>query len=169
MGEDRGKKQNRLALVNAVRGHDNTIVHSFLHTGGECPKCGCKELHTRYCKFGEVPAVRRCELEDEHLHRICGACKYPWVERTLDHAMLAEEKGEVASESELQCVLVAVALQVGGICLNRALVTTCRGWRLQFSRDIELDQITVLPLEPEPAKGDVSNPRGPEDMVQEGG
>ena len=169
MGEDRGKKQNRLALIGSIRGHENTVAHAFNHTDGHCPKCGCKEHHLLYCKPGSGMGVRLCELEGEHLHRICGACKYPWVERCLDQAMLAEERGEYPAESELAAVLVAIALKMGGVVLSQEFVASYRGWLLRFERDAEREQITVTAAAPAEEMGTIAHPKGPDDILGGGG
>ena len=50
-----------------------------------CSKCGCPNASAKYCMgTGSSKRVATCEIEGEHLHRICARCGYEWIENTLD-------------------------------------------------------------------------------------
>ena len=167
MGEDRQKKVIRLAVKQMIRGHDSTVAHAFRHTDGKCPKCACAQLHTMFCKPGqedvEMPYVEHCRLDGEHLHRICSACGYLWVERCWDHAIAVEERGQLIAEGEAAMMLVALAHAQAGIRFNREHLETFRGWIAQFTRE---DDAIVLTAEPAPPQvGEIRHPRSPEDHI----
>lgn len=167
MGEDKRKKEDRLAVLASVQGHDSTVAHAFNHTEGKCPKCGFGEHMLMFCVPGQsaLPRVRGCELDGEHLHRMCGACKYPWVERCLDQAMLAEGRGEMTAESEIAAALASVVHLAGGLRLERGVVGSYRGWIIRFERDGEAGTITITASAPPPQGGQVVHPSRPEDVA----
>lgn len=50
-----------------------------------CSKCGCPNASTKYCMgTGSSNRVTTCEIEGEHLHRVCAKCGYEWLENTLE-------------------------------------------------------------------------------------
>lgn len=153
--ESRTNTENRIAVLDSIRGHDSTIAHSFNHTGGACPKCGNEKHHMAFCLPGasDLPRVRGCELEGEHLHRMCGACHYPWIERPLDQAMLAERAGDVAAESELAAALAVIVERANGLELDSSLVSSRKGWVIRFTRDPEKRTLTLKAGPPEPQRG----------------
>ena len=131
MGRDeRDNRTNRMVVLDSIRGHESTVAHGFNHTGGRCPKCNSPQQAVAFCLPGSLvlPRLSTCELEGEHLHRVCAACKYPWIERCLDQAMLAEQQGEAVAESELAAALVVILERAGGAELDQALVGSRRGW-----------------------------------------
>jgi hypothetical protein len=75
----------------------------------------------------------------------------------MDHAMLAQERGEAVVESELAAVLAVVAEHTGGIELDMALVGSRRGWILQFARDAEKRTVSVT-SRPAPPQKPVTHP-----------
>lgn len=151
MGEDRVKRDNRMIVLASVQGHESTVAHAFNSTGGRCPKCGCDQCLLMFCAPSSrpLPALRGCELEGEHLHRMCGACHYPWIERCLDRALLSQEKGELTAESELAAALASVAHHAGGIAIPRHTIDSYRGWTLKFHREEGTLCITAEPSTPD--------------------
>lgn len=164
--ETRQAHSAKLAVMASVQGHNSTVAHSFNHTDGACPKCGCKEHHMRFCVPYKrpLPAMPNCELDGEHLHRICGACLYPWVERCLDQAMLSEERGELVAESEMAAALAAIANRTGGLKVERGILASYRGWVIHFHRDQESGNLVITSSEPPPQKGDPVHLK-PEDVI----
>lgn len=164
--ETRQRHSDKIAVLNRVRGHESSVAHSFNHTEGRCPKCARAELLLYFCHpDGEnVGQVRGCELDGEHLHVMCATCKYTWIERPYDQAVLLEESGTTLAEGELACVLAAIALKSGGIRLSRETVTSMRQWKIHFHRELESDHITVTVEEPENPRGEVVHP-SPEQMI----
>jgi len=164
MGEDRQKRENRMAVLASVQGHESTVAHAFNHTGGTCPKCGFGQHMLMFCLPDQsvLPRVRGCELDGEHLHRLCGACKYPWVERCLDQAMLAQEAGEMTAESEMAAALAALAHRAGGLSLDRAIVGTYRGWTIRFHRDPAQGTLTITAEPAPPQTGQPAHPEPPQ-------
>jgi len=132
--------------------HDETVPHAFNHTDGVCPKCASKNHHIVFCRPGqtEIPRVMGCEVDGDHLHRQCGMCGYPWVERCYDQLLEAQEEGWLIAESQLLCVLAATAHRAGGISTDRAAVIGYRGWIVRFRRDPLSELVTVTAEEPEP-------------------
>ena len=58
----------------------------FLEQRG-CPKCGGKDIHSRYCGPGQRD--RCCPIfwpndHAEHIRRHCRRCSYEWDERPLN-------------------------------------------------------------------------------------
>jgi hypothetical protein len=161
MGRDQKTNEaNRLSVLDSVRGHESSIAHSFNHTGGQCPKCGFPQQEMFFCLPDQnvLPRLRSCELDGEHLHRMCRACHYPWIERCLDQAMLSEREGRVIAESELAAVLAVVAERTEGIELDSALVSSRRGWELTFFRDPEKRTIRVTSAPAPPQSGRPAHP-----------
>lgn len=152
--ETRQAHTRKLQLAASARGHDNTVAHAFRHTDGLCPKCGCSKQAVFFCHPAgrEAPSLQGCELDGEHLHRGCAACKYCWVERCLDQAMMAEERGEMKAESEMAAALAALAAQAGGVTFHRGVIDEYRGWTLKFERDQETETVT-LTAEPREEEG----------------
>lgn len=161
--ESRDNDAQRLSVLRSVLGHENTVAHSFNHTNGQCPMCACPNQHMMFCDPGSAdsPKVRGCELDGAHLHRVCAQCSYPWIERTLDQAMHAEQRGEVVAESELAAALACI-LQFGGqLDLPNERVAQHRGWVIQFTRQEENLRLSVsppapqvgVPVHPDPPQG----------------
>lgn len=151
--ETRQAHTRKLQILSSARGHDNTVAHTFRHTDGLCPKCGCDKQAIFFCNptGREAPSLNGCELDGEHLHRGCAACKYCWVERCLDQAMMAEEKGEHLAESELAAALAALASRAGGVTFQRGVIDGFRGWILRFERDQENGTVTLTSEAPKEA------------------
>ena len=58
-----------------------------------CPKCGLENASTKYCAgASSVKRVPGCEVEGEHLHRLCARCGYEWIEYALDKVISYETK-----------------------------------------------------------------------------
>lgn len=152
-----------MTVLESVRGHDSTIAHAHNHTDGHCPKCGNTNHVRMFCAPGEalLPRVRGCELDGEHIHILCGACRYPWIERPLDQSLLSQERGEFAAESEMAAVLAAVAHRQGGISLDQALVAGYRGWVIEFRRDVEARTLTVRASQGPASSGQAVHPAFP--------
>lgn len=152
--ESRDNERGRLEVLESVQGHDSSVAHSWNHTGGQCPKCGCPKHEMMFCLPGQtkLPRVRGCELDGEHVHRLCGSCHYPWIERPMDHTVLAQEKGEVQAESEL-AALLAWMLELRGnpVEVTRRELTAHRGWTIVFARDLASDMMTASVRPPEDA------------------
>lgn len=168
-GQDRRQEtQDKVRVLTSIKGHDNSVAHRFNHTEGHCPKCGCGEHLMAFCNpdIGNQPSVRGCELQGEHVHRICRACKYPWIERCLDQAMLAESEGVLCVESEMAAALVVILEQAGGAILDHALVGSRRSHRILFHRDPEKRTLTLTVLEPEEQKGEIAHLR-PSDVMEQ--
>lgn len=57
-----------------------------------CEKCGAplQAFLKRWCAGASRldPDPRRCKIEGEHLHALCQACGYGWIEYTKDHDQL---------------------------------------------------------------------------------
>jgi hypothetical protein len=155
--ETRQAHSRKLSILASARGHDASVAHAFNHTEGQCPKCGSDKHLVRYCYPNQgrnVPHYPNCELDGEHLHRGCGACRYQWIERCLDQAMLSEERGEIAAESELAALLAALCSHTGGVSMSRETLYQHRGWILKFVRDGERDFVTVTSEAPPPQVGE---------------
>jgi hypothetical protein len=169
-GDRRQERRDGIAVLESIRGHDSTVAHSFGHTDGRCPKCGCEQQLMAFCfPDGEkVPKVRGCELEGEHLHRICGACKYPWVERPMDQLMLSQLEGQTIAEGELAAALAVILDQANGATLDSALVGSRRGWVIQFVRDPEKRTLVLTTRPPDEQRGQVVHP-DPEHLMNPGG
>lgn len=150
MGVDqRENERRRMLVIDSVRGHAHSMVHAHNHTDGHCPKCGCDKFHRFFC-VGErqsdppLPRLPGCEVDGEHVHLMCGACKYPMIERCLDQAMLSESEGNLPVESEMAAVLAALVQSHGGIQLSLEKVYTFRtNVMVHFERDQEADTITL--------------------------
>jgi len=155
MGRDeRDRRSERGLVIESVKGHDSTIAHSFNHTDGVCPKCGCSRQSMMFCLPGsQLPRLRSCELDGEHIHRICAQCFYPWIERPLDHAMLAEKNGDMVCESEFACVLACLLNTNGEITLPRDVVVGYRGWKVHFERDGASEHTTMSAVPADPQTG----------------
>ena len=151
--ESRQVNSFKLKVSAAARGHDGTVAHSFRHTDGLCPKCTCDKQAIFFCDPNgrEKPSLAGCELDGEHLHRGCAACKYCWVERCWDQAMMAEEKGEITAESEMAAALAVLASRSGGVTFQRGVIEAHRGWKLRFDRDQETETVTLTSEAPEEA------------------
>jgi hypothetical protein len=160
MGEDRGKKQARMAMKEAIRGHENTFAHAWDHTGGHCPKCGCKQHMMAYCWPGksDQPHIPLCEVDGEHVHRVCASCKYPWVERPLDVTRLAEQEGRISAESELAAALAFIVNVNGGVRLPIAGVLSVRGWTIICRRDQEDGTLEITAEPPAEKPGEIHHP-----------
>jgi len=139
--------------------HDPSVPHAFNHTGGECPKCGSKRHHILYCLQGQtgLPKVVGCEVDGEHLHRQCGDCGYPWIERCYDHAIHSQEEGVTIAESQLMSALAALAHRSGGISLEQAVISGYRGWTIRFTRDADRGSVTIT-AEETPPSGEPAHP-----------
>lgn len=168
--ERNAKRDARMSVLESVRGHDSTVAHAWNHTDGRCPKCGCPQQVMIFCVPGstDLPRVRGCELDGEHIHRLCQACRYPWIERPLDQAMLAEEAGEFTAESEVAALLAALADRSGGISLAKAIIATYRGWVIRFQRNAEEGTVTVTASAPVQQKGEPRHPDFPPSGATEG-
>lgn len=154
-----------MTVLESIRGHDNTVAHAFMHTGGRCPQCNCDQLLRAFCwpdSEAPMPRIRGCELGGAHLHLLCAACKYPFVERTMDQAIHAEAEGTMVAESEMSAVLAAVAARTGGLSLDRVLVSNFRGWTIRFVRDPLQGTLVVTAEAPVP-QGAIAHP-DPKDL-----
>jgi len=161
--ETRQAHSDRLAVLESVQGHDSTVAHAFNHTNGHCPKCGCDKQMMMFCLPGQslLPRLRACELDGEHVHRMCSGCSYPWIERPLDQLLLSQEKGQMAAESEQAAALAAFADRSGGLSLSRAIIAKYRGWILTFHRDQEHGTLEITAAPPEPQTGAPAHPDPP--------
>lgn len=170
MGRDeRQAKEQKLMVLDSIRGHDSTVAHSFNHTDGVCPKCSCPDQAMAFCMPGsDLPRLRGCELSGEHLHRVCSRCRYPWIERCLDQAMLAEAQGDVPAESQLAAALALIVERSGGLTLDMGLVASYRGRVIHFERDGERGTITVTVSDRIPQSGAPRHP-DPDDLSPAGG
>lgn len=160
--ESRQENSRMLQLREAIRGHDNSVVHAFQHTGGKCPKCGCPNQMMLFCNTGDrlAPGVPRlgmggCEIEGEHLHLLCQSCQYPWIERCWDHSILSREKGEAEVNSELGCAMAAIAHQQGGVRFDRAAIDAHSRWILTRTSDDQQVIFTARP--PEAQRGEAQH------------
>jgi len=164
-GSDRRQGQrDSIAVLDSIRGHESTIAHSWNHTQGRCPKCGCDQQVMCFCHPDgtDLPKVSGCELEGEHVHRLCARCKYPWIERPLDQAILSEREGTLVAESELAAALAVILNRTGGAELAMPLVFAHRGWVIQFVRDAERGLLILTTRPAEPQVGQVVHPNFPE-------
>lgn len=165
MGRDeRENKAGRLAVLESVKGHESTVAHSFNHTEGTCPKCGSRQQLLMFCAPGsnDLPRVRGCDLDGEHLHRLCAACKYPWIERCLDQAILSERDGQMTVESEFAAALAVILERTDGVELDASLVSSRRGWIVQFTRSPERRTLALTTHPGPPAKGTPAHPAYPD-------
>lgn len=171
-GQDRRQdKRDTIAVLDSIRGHESTVAHGFNHTEGHCPKCGADQQMFLFCvpdNDDNLPALRGCSLEGEHLHRVCGRCRYPWIERPLDQAMLSESEGVVPAESELAAALALILDRTGGAELNYELVMAHRHWLLRFARDPEKRTLTVTASAPPEQVGRAKNASMEDIEAQEG-
>ena len=151
--ETRQVNTYKLKVMASTKGHDGTVAHTFRHTDGLCPKCGCPKQAIFFCDPNgrDKPSIPGCELDGEHLHRGCGACNYCWVERCWDQAMMAEESGEMVAESEMAAALAVLASHADGVTFHRGVLEEHRGWILQFDRNQETGTVTLTSRAPEPA------------------
>lgn len=158
--ESRTNAEGRLSVLDSIRGHESTVAHAFNHTDGRCPKCGNQQHRFMFCLPGstDLPRLRSCELEGEHLHRICAACSYPWIERPLDQAMLSEASGEMAAESEMAAALAVILERTEGAELDLPLVQSRKGWIIAFVRDQVRRTITITTRPPAPQVGRPAHP-----------
>jgi hypothetical protein len=158
-------------LMTRPAGHDASVVHSFNHTGGECPKCSSKRHHVVFCLPGQsaVPRVSSCEVDGEHLHRQCGDCGYPWAERCYDQLLLSQEEGTVLVESRLLAALACLADRSKGISIDERVIAGYRGWTIRFRQDLATGAVTITaeetpdagkPTHPELRTGGASNQGG---------
>jgi hypothetical protein len=150
-----------IVLMPKPATHDPSTIHSFGHTDGKCPKCGCEQQIMLFCLPYQraLPALPGCGLEGEHLHRVCGACQYPWVERCLDQYWLSQEKGEVPVESELAAILASVVDVYNNVQVNVLTLPKYRGMILNFHRDADRDTVLVT-LSPAPTQqGEIVHPK----------
>lgn len=154
--ESKVNEAARIRVMNSVRGHDNSIAHAFMHSEGACPKCGCDKQAIMFCSPSgdqdHVPRLIGCELDGEHLHRLCSACQYAWIERCMDQAMLAQESGETTAESELAAALSSIAAATAGVRIERPKLEHHRGWIIRFVRDESSITITTEPAVPQSGK-----------------
>ena len=167
-GSDRRQEtRDRISVLDSIRGHESTVAHSFNHTGGQCPKCGCQQHAMFFCapNIPELPKLRLCELEGEHLHRMCNACHYPWIERPLDQAMLSEKIGLIVAESELASALSVILDRTDGAELDHQLVSSRRGWLIQFDRDPVRRTLVLKTRPPDPQVGTPQHPT-PQDVPE---
>jgi hypothetical protein len=148
-----------LVLMARPGTHDATLAHSFNHTDGICPKCSSKNHHIIFCLPGQsnLPRVSGCEVDGEHLHRQCGSCGYPWVERGYDQLLLSQEEGWALVDSQLVAALACVADSHGGITANEDAVNSYRGWTIRLLRDPVHRRITIT-AEPTPETGKPAHP-----------
>jgi hypothetical protein len=156
-----------LVLMPRPTGHDETVPHPFNHTDGVCPKCSSKNHHIVFCRPGqsEIPRVTGCEVDGDHLHRQCGMCGYPWVERCYDQLLESQEEGWLIAESQIMCALAATAARSGGISIDSAIVSGYRGWTVRFHRDPAAGAVLIT-AEETPETG---APTHPEQRHQQGG
>lgn len=165
MGEDRIKKLNRLEVREMLRGHDSMVAHAWNHTDGKCPKCSCPELRRMFCGSGieGQPRIKGCSLDGEHIHLICGACSYLWVERCWDLALANEEKGMLKAEGEAAMMLAALAQSRNGVRFSQEHLETFRGWIIHVRRE---EGFIVLTAEAAPPQiGEIRHPQSIEDHV----
>lgn len=160
MGYEERERKSGVLVLRAAKGHDASVAHTFNHTDGRCPKCANGQLVNMFCHPGqsEQPRLRSCELEGEHLHRICGACRYAWIERPMDQAMLNERMGVVVAEGQLAACLAVIVERTDGAKLDAQLVDSRRGWILHIARDPERREITVTASPPPKEAGKASHP-----------
>lgn len=166
MGEDKIKKLNRFAVREMLRGHNSTVAHAHNHTDGRCPKCANDQLVRMFClPDNEInqPRMRGCTLDGEHIHLVCGACKYLWVERCWDVALANAESGTLVAEGDASMMLAALAADRGGVRFNREHLETFRGWIVHLEREGDLLTVTAEPAPPQ--KGEIRHPTSPEDHV----
>lgn len=162
--ESRVNEGRRMLVLEAVRGHESTVPHTFNHTGGQCPKCGAQQQNIVFClPSSSLPHVTTCELEGEHLHRICAACGYPWIERCMDQAIFSEQRGEFRAESELAAILSVVVEKLDGVKLPSELVRSHKGWVIDLTRDAETG-VVVLTTRQAPEELGAQHPKRPEDL-----
>ena len=54
----------------------------------DCIKCGCDNASIKYCEGKtSLKHVPGCEVDGEHLHRVCAMCGYEWLEYCADSAL----------------------------------------------------------------------------------
>lgn len=166
--ETRQAHTRRISMIRAARGHSASQAHAFHHTNGMCPKCARKQLVLFYCSPDERGAQQMggCEMDGPHLHVWCAVCKYGWIERCWDQAMLAEEQGLLIADSEAAAILALIAIGKHGIRLNIGEVEAHRGAIITFTRDHENDTITIT-AEPPKEQGQ-PNTKIPDDLAAEG-
>jgi hypothetical protein len=53
-----------------------------------CPMCGMDKFGVRYCEGKDMmdPDPQQCPIIGQHLHVLCGACQYSWLEHTLEQS-----------------------------------------------------------------------------------
>lgn len=50
-----------------------------------CPKCNHKVIRSKFCPGNSwITTSKRCEIKDEHLHRVCDECGFWWIELCAD-------------------------------------------------------------------------------------
>ncbi len=50
-----------------------------------CPKCNNTQASSRFCPGkGFKRHVPGCNLDGEHIHRVCARCGYEWISTPLD-------------------------------------------------------------------------------------
>lgn len=95
--EQREKLARELAVVDAtigpVRQHD-------VYRGMGCPKCGApsQAFARAFCPGKRDGFQGQCQTFGEHLHGMCGMCKFQWREETLDAAANRDRMAEELSK-----------------------------------------------------------------------
>lgn len=150
-----GQRRNDMRIVELSKGAENTVARAFNSTAGQCTQCGCPEQAMLFCGGSGVTGVRGCDLDGEHIHRLCKSCKYPWVERTLAQRIEMEGQGEHEANSELSEALVAAVVKSGGIRIAAETLHQYRGWVLSFRREEDSSFVVIEAREPAPQKGEI--------------
>lgn len=111
----RGERENELDRRRMIADFERMVggikPHQvYLSTG--CPMCGEHSFGCAYCS-GKQPldpeADRKCPLEGEHLHVVCGTCHYGWIERTKKSQAEADA-GDIPENAASVLVSTALAL-----------------------------------------------------------
>jgi hypothetical protein len=111
MGADqRSNELERRRLIAEFERHVGGIKAHQVYLADGCPMCGEHAFGCAYCAgVDELDPDKRnkCPIEGEHLHVICGTCKYGWLERTKKQQAEIDAGGIPESAAS---VLVARAL-----------------------------------------------------------
>lgn len=91
----REQRDNSIEMQRAIANYERKIggikAHKIFNETG-CPMCGMDKFAVRYCEGKDMldPNPQQCPIIGQHLHVVCGACKYSWLEHTLEQSKLPD-------------------------------------------------------------------------------
>ena len=158
--EQRVKEDRQIRVLDSIRGHDSTVAHQWNHTGGKCPKCLNPQHMLHFCCPNSAPLIYilGCELEGEHMHRVCAACKYAWVERCADVAEQHETSVEIEVSGTMAVAFAAWLYSQHGATIERYVLDRHAGWLLRMERDLESGRVTFTSRPPDASVGEIRHP-----------